>query len=63
MTMNKNKDATCLVKMFVQLPVAGKQYMVLAYPSATAESVHMRSHEKTSYFIMVSHKSWTVRIA
>ena len=56
-----NKDATCLVKMFNSPSLENS--MVLAYPSATAESVHMRSHEKISYFIMVCHKSKIVRIA
>ena len=57
MTMNKsNKDATCLVKMFNSPSLENS--MVFAYPSATAESVHMRGQEKISYFIMVCHNNY-----
>ena len=53
MTMNKsNKDATCLVNS-----PSLENSMVFAYPSATAESVHMRGHEKILYFIMVCHNN------
>ena len=46
MTMNKsNKDATCLVNS-----PSLENSMVFAYPSATAESVHMRGQEKNLLF-------------